>query len=279
MVVFGGGAVLACALAAPAGAAQPPQTAASRDTAAYQFMLGRHLEDAAPERALAAFKRAIELDPASAELRAELAGFYARQNNAVDAVQSAEDALARDATNEEAHRILGTVYAGLAEQRLALRPGDDVSTYPRRAIEALEKAKGDGSDIGLNLLLGRLYLQSRAFDKAIPLLTLVVRSQPAIVDAAMLLSTAQEGAGQVDQAVATLEEVLRENPESFRAQAVGRALRARGTVGRRGRRVGEAQALNPRARRWPRVERSRCCPRAGPPKRKPSCRKRWRDRR
>jgi tetratricopeptide (TPR) repeat protein len=219
MTVFGGGAVLACALAAPAGAAQSPQTDASRDTAAYQFMLGRHLEDAAPERALAAFKRAIELDPTSAELRAELAGFYARQNNAVDAVRAAEDALARDATNEEAHRIVGTVYASLAEQRLALRPGDDVSTYPRRAIDALEKARGDGSDIGLNLLLGRLYLQSRAFDKAIPLLTIVVRNQPAIVDAAILLSTAQEGAGQVDQAVATLEEVLRENPESFRAQA------------------------------------------------------------
>jgi tetratricopeptide (TPR) repeat protein len=217
-VVVGCGAVLACALAPPARAAQSAPTEAAQNTPAFQFMLGRHLEDTDPVRALAAFKRAIDLDPASAELRAELAGYYARQNNAIDAVRAAEEALARDAANEEANRILGTVYASLGEQRLALKPGDDVSTYPRRAIEALEKAKGDGSDLGLNLLLGRLYVQTRAFERAIPVLTSVVRRQPGIVDAAILLSSAQEGAGKADDAVQTLETLLEENPESFRAQ-------------------------------------------------------------
>ena len=67
-------------------------------------------------------------------------------------------------------------------------------------------------------MLGRLYVQTGAFDKAVPLLQRVVESQPALVDAAILLSTAQEGAGQSAGAIATLEKVLGENPGSFRAQ-------------------------------------------------------------
>ena len=170
------------------------------------------------EEAIKVHQRAIALDPGSAELRAELAGLYARQDNAVDAVANAEAALARDASNQEANRILGTVYAEFGQRRLPVRPGDDPATYPARAIAALEKARGEGFDIGLDFMLGRLYLQTGAFDKAVPLLNRVVESQPALLDAAILLSTAQEGAGEPAEAVATLERVLGENPGSFRAQ-------------------------------------------------------------
>jgi tetratricopeptide (TPR) repeat protein len=217
---IGVGGVVTMGLFTPvARAAHPAQTAAGNDGPGYYFMLGRQLESAGQnDQALAAFTRAIELDPESAELRAELAGYYARQNNAVDAVRVADEALKRDPANIEANRILGTVYASLAEQRVALRRGDDLSTYPPRAIAALEKAKGDGSDLGLNLLLGRLYLQSGAFDKAIPLLKIVVLARPEMVDAAILLSNAQQGAGRNDDAIETIKDVLAENPGSFRAQ-------------------------------------------------------------
>ena len=204
---------------APASAAQPAQTTLERDDAAYQFLLARHLESIGRvEEAIKAYERAIALDSGSAELRAELAGLYARQDNALDAVANAEAALARDPASQEANRILGTVYAAYAERRLALRKGDDPATYPTRAIAALEKARGDGFDIGLDLVLGRLYLQTGAFDKAVPLLGQVVERQPGLVDAAILLATAQQGAGQSAQAVETLERALQENPESFRAQ-------------------------------------------------------------
>jgi len=214
---------------------------------AYYFILGRHLESADDTRgALAALQRAIELDPKSAELRAELAGFYARQNNAVDAVRVAEEAIQLDPPNEEANRILGTVYASLAEQRIPLRPGDELSAYPRRAIAALEKAKGDGSDIGLDLLLGRLYLQQHSYEQAIPLLTLVVRQRPEMVDAAILLSTAQEGAGRPDQASATLREVLQENPDSYRVQLrLAEVLERAERWSEAADAYGKAQALNP----------------------------------
>ncbi len=214
------GTVLMVGTVAPAArAAQPSTTPAPTEGPGYYFMLGKQLEGTGQnDQALAAFTRAIALDPDSAELRAELAGFYARQNNAVDAVRVAEEALTRDPRSDEANRILGTVYASLAEQRVPLRRGDDLSTYPAKAIAALEKAKGDGSDLGLDLLLGRLYVQAGAFAKAVPLLKIVVQARPEMVDAAILLSNAQEGADQDADAIATIKDVLLENPGSFRAQ-------------------------------------------------------------
>jgi tetratricopeptide (TPR) repeat protein len=81
-----------------ARAAQPakvPPGAVADAPAAYYFMLGRHLEDADKiEDAIAAHKKAIELEPKSAELRAELAALYARQDRAREALQMAEAALA-----------------------------------------------------------------------------------------------------------------------------------------------------------------------------------------
>jgi tetratricopeptide (TPR) repeat protein len=203
---------------APA-AGQLAQSGAEQGDPGYYFLLARHLESVGRvDEAIKAHERAIALDPGSAELRAELAGLYARQDNALDAVANAEAALARDAANQEANRILGTVYAAYAERRLSLRESDDPATYPARAIAALEKARGDGADIGLDLVLGRLYIQTKAFDKAVPVLSRVVESQPTLVDAAILLSTAQEGAGQTDEAVDTLQRVLADQPGSFRAQ-------------------------------------------------------------
>src|SRR5262245_61537231 len=123
----------ACALAMPAGpaAARPLQNTATSDGPAYYFLLGKHLEgEGKIEAAVAAHKRAIELDPTSAELRAELAALYVRQNDVRQAYVRAEEALARDPDNDEGNRILGMIYASLAEQRARLNPGDDPATYP-----------------------------------------------------------------------------------------------------------------------------------------------------
>src|SRR6516165_11382287 len=116
------------------------------DDAPYYFLVGRYLEgEGKVDEAVAAFRRAIELDPKSAEPRAELAALYARQDKARESIDAAEDALKVDPRNREANRVLGSVLAALAEQRQAARPGDDVSTYPKRAMAALEIARGDGT--------------------------------------------------------------------------------------------------------------------------------------
>jgi tetratricopeptide (TPR) repeat protein len=239
--------VLAGPVAASAGQAALP--AGERGDAGYYFLLARHYESAGRvDEAIKAYGRAIELDPKSADLRAELAGLYARQDNAPEAIANAEAAIARDGSNAEANRILGTVYAAYGERRLPMRPGEDPSTYAARAISALEKARGDGSDTGLNYLLGRLYLQSNEFAKAVPLLVRVVEDQPSLVEAAILLSNAQEGAGQPDQAVATLEKVLTENPASFRAQIrLAEVYEQSEQWNAAADALAKAQALNPRA--------------------------------
>ena len=192
--------------------------APATDGAGYYFLLGRYYESTGEdEKAIAAHKQAIALAPGSAELRAELAGFYARQNRALEAVSMGEEALKLDPQNREANRIIGTIYAALADQRRSLRPGESFQLYVPRAIAALERARQAGAaEIGVDLTLGRLYLQTDAYDKAIPLLRRVVTEQPGYPDAALLLASAQEGAGLPGEAITTLKTALDENPRFFR---------------------------------------------------------------
>lgn len=204
---------------ASASPLQRPPASASEPSASYYFMLGRHLEDLDKiDDAIAAHQKAIALDPDSAELRAELAALYARQDRVREALDSAEAALQRDPANREANRIVGTVYAALSEQRRPLRPGDDPAQYSARAIAALEQARRDaGLDVNVELMLGRLYLSARDYSKAIQSLRRVVDDQPGYPEGAMLLAAAQEGAGQTDDEIQTLETALEENPNFYRA--------------------------------------------------------------
>jgi tetratricopeptide (TPR) repeat protein len=209
---------LAVVLACPALAGAQAAGAPAADTSRYYFLLGRYYESQGDvDKAIASHKQAVSLEPASAEIRAELAGLYARQDRPAEAVEMAEAALEKDPANREANRIIGSVFAALAEQRQPLRPGDDTATYVPRAIGALERARSDGgSDVALDLTLGRLYVQTKAFDRAIPLLRRVAAQQPGYSEIAILLATAEEGAGRTDDAVGTLRASLDENPKSFR---------------------------------------------------------------
>jgi tetratricopeptide (TPR) repeat protein len=199
------------------GVPQPPQDAPN---ASYYFLLGRHLEgNGKIDDAVVAFKKAIELEPGSAEPRAELAALYARADKPREAVDAAEAALAVDPKNKEANRILGSVLAGLAEQRQALKPGDDVSAYGKRAIAALEIARGDGTgELSIDLALARLYLDRDRPADAIPLLRRIVMEQPQYAEASLLLAEAQEASGSHGAAVETLTALLDDQPQFFRGR-------------------------------------------------------------
>ena len=213
--------LFASLLASPAPFGQPPATAAeAAPTAGYFFLLGRHLEaEGKVEEAIAAHQKAIGLEPSSAELKAELAAVYARQDRAPDAIKMAQAALALDDSNLEANRILGSVYAALAEQRQGLGPGDDPALYAGKAIVALEKASREGTaDVGLTLLLGRMYVRTRAFDKAVAPLKRVTEEQPGYSEAAWLLASAYEELDQADAAIDVLRAAVAYNPRFFRGQ-------------------------------------------------------------
>jgi tetratricopeptide (TPR) repeat protein len=208
-------------LAAPrAPAAQGARATEGPDDAPYYFLVGRYLEgEGKVDEAVAAFRKAIELDPKSAEPRAELAALYARQDKAPEAIDAAEDALKVDPRNREANRVLGSVLAALAEQRQRAHPGDDVSAYPKRAIAALEIARGDGTgDLTIDLTLARLYLDQDRPGDAVPLLRRIVTEQPQYAEGSALLAEAQEAAGTPDAAIETLKSVLEDQPQFFRGR-------------------------------------------------------------
>ena len=205
-------AVFAQATAAP----QPPDRA---ESASYYFLIAQHLEEAGKfQEAIAALNKALELAPKSAELRAELAGVYARQNRVVDALNTAEEALKFDPANRAANRLLGSIFSALADQKQPVRPGDDPSQYAARAVTALEKAKYPGrSDPGVDLALGRLYQRTGQHDKALAAYQRVFEQRPEYSEGGMLLAAVQEQAGSVDESIATLETTIQHNPAFFRA--------------------------------------------------------------
>jgi tetratricopeptide (TPR) repeat protein len=212
--------LLVSAGATAASQAPAPSAVADESTASFFFLLGRHLESTGQiEEAVAALKKASALAPSSAEPYSELAGLYARQNRPVDAVEAAEGAIKRDPANREANRILGSVYAALGEQRQPLRPGENPANYPKLALDALEKARRDGRfDVGIELMLGRLYVEAGEPAKAIAPLRRVVEDQPGYPEAAMMLAAAHEASGQMDDAAKVLEATLEENPQFARGR-------------------------------------------------------------
>ena len=195
------------------GSARPPVPG---ETAGYYFLMARHYENTGrASEAVAAYQKALELEPKSAEIRAQLAALYAREDMAVDAVEAAEEALKYDPSNLEANRILGTIYSILSEQKARLRPGDDPAQYLPRAIAALERARGTG-ELGIEFALGRLYLRAGRTEDAIAPLRRVFEGQPDYSEGGMLLSNALEATGRIAEATDTVQTVVRENPTFFR---------------------------------------------------------------
>src|SRR5258707_13948842 len=97
---------------APPAASSPDKIA----DAYAQFLLGHRFEENEDETAaIAAYKRAMELDPNAAEIPAQLAGLNLKQSKVQEAMAAAETALKIAPANREANRVLGTVYAALSE--------------------------------------------------------------------------------------------------------------------------------------------------------------------
>jgi tetratricopeptide (TPR) repeat protein len=195
----------------PTGAHKPARPAGGVTAQAYyHFMLGRHLEsDGEIDRAIAAYREAARLDPRAAEIRAELAGLFARQGRVDDASREARAALEIDSANQEANRILGSILASLVE------PGGKTGDRKlEEAITFLERGRSsDGTNVdpSLELLLSRLYLRSREYDKAITLLQELLERE-LVPEAYLLLAEAWNGAGKPAEAAHALEAGADANP-------------------------------------------------------------------
>ncbi|MDE3154852.1 MAG: tetratricopeptide repeat protein [Acidobacteriota bacterium] len=206
------GAGTAAAAQATGVVPPPPASPEQRQADAYyQFIIAQQLESSGDvDGAIAAYKRARELDPKSAEVPAQLAALYMRQSRLSDAIATAEEALKLDADNRDAHRVLGLVYAAIAQN-------DDANTAAdtRRAIAELEKAQLPRDvlpDPETEITLGRLYVSTQQYEQAIPLLQRLVTDEPGWDAPVRVLAEAYVGAGQTKNAVGMLEEAARRNP-------------------------------------------------------------------
>src|SRR4051812_3866228 len=208
----------------PAPAAATPEKVAD---AYAQFLLGHRFEENEDETsAIAAYKRAMELDPNAAEIPAQLAALYLKQSKVQEAMAAAEASLKIAPVNREANRVLGTVYAALAESAADPasrgRGGDKADANLARAIQHFETAL-DGavaeSDPNVRATLARLYVHSSAYDKAIPLLTDLVNQEPGWQDGPLMLVEAYAGAGRSRDAIAWLEERTATDPRLLPALA------------------------------------------------------------
>jgi tetratricopeptide (TPR) repeat protein len=193
-------------------------TTAAVGEAYFLFMQGRSLEGRGDvPGAIEAYRKAIQLVPQAADVRAELAGLYAREGRAGESVREAEAALTYDAANHEAHRILGLVRAALADNAPA---GPEQTTQFARAVTHLEQSLAGGRrDPGTEITLGRLYVRTARYDAAVTTLTNFLLDQPGYPEGVLLLVEALEATGQVAQAVATLEPFVKAEPDLARARA------------------------------------------------------------
>src|SRR5215510_1722601 len=179
-------AVLAVAVMMSMPAAAGAQPKPDRVAEAYtQYLLAHRLEENDDEAgAVAAYKRAMELDPTAADIPGALAAAYLRQDKIQDAMTYAEQAVKITPANREGNRVLGIIYAALAESSRGGgrgRPaGAPNAENLAKAIQHLELAiagQGGEADPNVRATLARAYMAGSQYDKAIPLLTALVNEQ------------------------------------------------------------------------------------------------------
>ena len=184
----------------------------------FEFMMARRAEAAGDSTgALAGLERARKLDPASAEISAEIAGFYFRQNRSAEAVASAEQALKIDKDNEEAHHVLGQVYSSWADGA-TMPPAQTRGTARTKAIEhlsAIQNMPVMATNPNLQMTLGRMYLETGKADQAVPILEKVAAQAPWAAQPLLLLHQAQITLGRIEDGERSLVMAAEVDPRHY----------------------------------------------------------------
>lgn len=198
-------------------AAQPASEPPDRVAQAYeQFLRARALREDDVSGAIAAYRRAMTLDPSSADIPADLADLYMSESRWTEAIAAGEQALKIAPANREAHRVLGLVYAQLvgADDQKAGRSAQHENI--EKAVSHLEQAIQSPptfADFTPRALLARLYVAGRQFDKAIAVLPELIKH--GWQEGASLLIEAYSASGRSADAVKWLEEAAPDNPSLY----------------------------------------------------------------
>ena len=189
---------------------------ADHSTAYYHFMLARRYQELAGlydrndyvERAISEYKLAMEADPDSLFLRVNLAELYARLSRVGDAVREAEAVLKVNPDQEDAHRLLANLYLhNLGEAQ----PEKVASDSLHKAIEHFEAlVRLDPTDTDSYVTLGRLYRLNNEPAKAEQIFKKALNADPNSKSALVYLAQLYSDQGAYDQTV----ELLKKIPEN-----------------------------------------------------------------
>ena len=172
-------------------------------------------------RAIEQYKQAIQYDPGSAFLGAELADLYARTGRIREAVLQAEEVLRRDPSSLEARRLLGRIYLRVIGEPSGGSQRGDVL---HRAIEQYEAiARLLPKDLDSRITLGRLYRLSSDFSKAEEVLKEALAMEPESESALTTLAFLYTDTSQFHAASELLQKVTRRNPDPKLLAALGAA--------------------------------------------------------
>jgi tetratricopeptide (TPR) repeat protein len=182
----------------------------------YQFSMGRMYEEQYEftgradyaGKAIAAYRRAYELDPHSSVIGERLAEAFARAGRIPEAIQEAQDVLEKDPSNLPARRILARIYLR------SLGDMDASGAQKELADQAIEQYREivrlDPSDTDSALRLARLYRAERDDAQAEAVLRATLKRSPedreALRQLALLLLDAD---ARGPEAVALIEPVAR----------------------------------------------------------------------
>jgi tetratricopeptide (TPR) repeat protein len=219
MKSLGAAILLAMSVVPAAGQTTAAPPSDPKAQAMYEFMMARRLESTGDgAAALAALERARKLDPQSGEISAEIAGYYLRQNRTTEAVAAANQALALDKANVEAHHTLGTIYSTWAEGGNPPPAGQTAASTRAAAIEHLTAIQGTplmATNPNLQMTLGRLVLRDGKAGAAIPILEKVAQQAPWSPQPLLLLHEAQITEGRVEDAERSLAQAASIDPRYF----------------------------------------------------------------
>jgi tetratricopeptide (TPR) repeat protein len=234
-----------------------------KDAVELYFIAGRAFQSRDQfDDAIGFFKKAAELAPPAAgkdRVGAKLLDCYLSKNDA-DAAQKLLDQLSRDHPNRAAylHRVIGERYQtqrklpeavaafkksleltigshSPAHYRVAKRDNEQLVTYYQsmgsfgemeKQIQSMIATYPDASG-GWKSNLGRFYVDSGAYEKAIPVLTEVIGNYPNCASGALvLLVEASSRLGKGEEALAQLKDYYKDKPElkAEFLQTYGRSL-------------------------------------------------------
>jgi len=216
--------------AAPAKPADQPRQGTTgkpnRADAYYHFALGHMYEEMMAmygrsdyaTKAIEEYRQAIQADPSSDFLNAQLAELYARTGRIRDAVLEAQDILKRDPNNILAHKLLGRVYLRSLGDTQAGTQSREVLKLAIEQYQALAKLEPKNADN--HLLLGRLYILNKDYKGAETEFKTATNLDPSSEEAVTSLALLYNETGENKKAA----EVLNLVPEDHRTSKMYAAL-------------------------------------------------------